>query len=80
MASQGTVRPPSAPLTLAELIDLECRLAARMTTGDHSIFVGEILAVWMHETPKRLLCSIDQSSGYDFLLEKAGYRFGVVKT
>ncbi|MEE8310952.1 MAG: DUF2868 domain-containing protein [Candidatus Binatia bacterium] len=28
MASQGTVRPPSAPLTLAELIDLECRLAA----------------------------------------------------
>jgi len=33
----------------------------------------------VNETPTRLLCSIDQSAGYEFLLEKGGYRFGVVK-
>ncbi len=50
-----------------------------MTTGDHTIFAGEILAFWVHENPMRLLCLIDQTSGYDLLLEKGGYRFGAAK-
>jgi len=68
-----------APLIKECIANLECRLAGQMTSGDHTIFAGEILAVWVNDSPKRLLCSIDHSSGYDFLLEKAGYRFGVVK-
>jgi len=70
----------NAPLIKECIANLECRVRGQMTTGDHTIFVGEIIAVWVHESPKRLLCSIDHSGGYDFLLERAGYRFGVVKT
>lgn len=68
-----------APLIEECLVNLECRLVGQMTTGDHTIFAGEVLAVWTSEDPKRNLCSIDESGGYDFLLEKSGYRFGVVK-
>jgi flavin reductase (DIM6/NTAB) family NADH-FMN oxidoreductase RutF len=67
------------PLIGECIANLECRLAGQMTTGDHTIFVGEILQVWINEKPRRLLCSIDQSSGYDFLIEQGMYRFGVVK-
>ena len=28
------------------------------------------VAVWLNDNPKRLLCSIDESGGYDFLLKK----------
>ncbi len=69
-----------APLIQECIANLECRLVGQLTTGDHSIFAGEILAAWTSENPTRLLCSIDKSAGYDFLLEKGGYRFGVVKT
>lgn len=72
-------RHVNAPLVKECIANLECRLDGRMTAGDHTIFVGEVLAVWVNEDPTRLLCSIDHSGGYDFLLEKAGYRFGVVK-
>jgi len=69
----------AAPLVAECIANLECRLAGQFTSGDHTIFVGEILAAWVNEAPKRLLCSIDKSAGYDFLLERSGYRFGVVK-
>jgi len=67
------------PLVGECIANLECRLAGRMESGDHTIFVGEILAIWVNESPKRMLCSIDRSSGHDFLLEGEGYRFGAVK-
>ena len=68
-----------APLIKECLANLECRLVNRMTTGDHTVFAGEILAVWVRDEPGRQLCSIDHSGGYDFLLERGGYRFGIVK-
>lgn len=68
-----------APLVGECVANLECRVDGHLTSGDHTIFAVEILEVWVNEAPKRVLCSIDRSSGYDFLLEKAGYRFGVVK-
>ena len=68
-----------APMIQECIGNLECRVAGQLTTGDHSIFAGEILGAWTSENPTRLLCSIDESSGYDFLLEKGGYRFGVIK-
>jgi flavin reductase (DIM6/NTAB) family NADH-FMN oxidoreductase RutF len=68
-----------APLVAECVANLECRLAGQMTSGDHTIFAGEVLAAWANESPTRLLCSIDHSGGYDFLLERGGYRFGVVK-
>jgi flavin reductase (DIM6/NTAB) family NADH-FMN oxidoreductase RutF len=68
-----------APLVAECVANLECRVAGRLTSGDHTIFVGEIVAAWANESPKRLLCSIGPQSGYDFLLQKGGYRFGVIK-
>jgi len=68
------------PLIAQCIANLECRLAGQMTTGDHTIFAGEVVAVWVSEEPKRQLCSVDRSSGYDFLLEGKGYRFGAVKS
>lgn len=67
------------PLVEACIANLECHVTGHMTTGDHTVFVCEVLATWMNEEPHRLLCSIDESSGYDFLMEKGWYRFGVVK-
>lgn len=69
----------NAPLVAECIANLECRLVGQMTTGDHTIFGGQIVAAWVHTSPKRLLCSIDTSDGYDFILQKGGYRFGAVK-
>ena len=69
-----------APLVKECVSNLECKVTGRLTSGDHTIFAGEILQAWVHEQPKRPLCSIDASAGYDFLLEKGGYRFGVVRS
>lgn len=69
----------ASPLIAQCVANLECKLVGQMTSGDHTIFVGEVLAWWINEDPKRQLCTINKSGGYDFLLEKGGYRFGVVK-
>ncbi len=68
-----------APLVAECVANLECRIVGQLTTGDHTIFACEVLTAWIHEQPRRLLISIDESAGYDFLLAKAGYRFGSVK-
>lgn len=68
-----------APLIKECIANLECRLSGKLNTGDHTIFAGEVLNAYVNEIPKRLLCLIDNSSGYDFILEKSGYRFGVAK-
>ncbi len=72
-------RAGPAPLIAECIANLECRLTGQMTSGDHSIFAGEILAAWLHPHPRRQLCSVDAATGYDCLLEKGGYRLGVVK-
>ncbi len=75
-------RPAScvcAPLIEACVANLECAVTGRMTTGDHTIFAGEVKAVWVHEKPPKTLCSIGPESGYRFLLEKGAYRFGVIR-
>ena len=69
----------AAPLIEDCVANLECRVRGRLTTGDHTIFAGEVVGVWLSESPGPILCTVDRSSGYRFLLEQAGYRFGVVR-
>lgn len=69
----------SAPLVEECVANLECRVRGSLESGDHTIFAVEIVSSWVHEQPKRVLCSVNDASGYDFLLEGKGYRFGVVK-
>jgi flavin reductase (DIM6/NTAB) family NADH-FMN oxidoreductase RutF len=68
-----------APLIEACIANLECAVAGQMTSGDHTIFAAEVKAVWVHEAPRKPLCSIGHEAGYTFLIEKGGYRFGVVR-
>jgi flavin reductase (DIM6/NTAB) family NADH-FMN oxidoreductase RutF len=68
-----------APLIQECVVNLECRLVERFVTGDHTIFVGEVLAAWAHDEPGALLCLVDASAGYETLLEEPRFRFGVVR-
>jgi len=68
-----------APLVKECLANLECKVVNKMTTGDHTVFAGEIVAVHITNPGGRLLLSIDEHEGYEFLLQKGGYRFGVIK-
>ncbi len=68
-----------APLINECLVNMECKLSGTLTTGDHTIFSAEVVKLWVTDKPKRLLCSIDDASGYEFIYQKGGYRFGVVR-
>ena len=60
------------------VVNLECKVAGSLDTGDHTIFVGEVLNSWVSEK-KKILLSIGDEEGCKVLLEKRGYRLGVVK-
>lgn len=68
-----------APLIEECVLNMECRVAGQLDSGDHTIFAAEILAVWVNEHPRKLLCSIGHEVGYELLLEDSRFRFGVVK-
>lgn len=69
----------AAPVIAECEVNLECRVVDRFSTGDHSIFVGEVVAAWAQDEPGSLLCVVDDSAGYETLLEDARFRFGVVR-
>jgi flavin reductase (DIM6/NTAB) family NADH-FMN oxidoreductase RutF len=69
----------SAPVVAECVANLECRVVDRFTTGDHSIFVGEVLAAWAQEDPAALLCVVDDTAGYETVLKDERFRFGVVR-
>lgn len=69
----------SAPLVEACMVNLECAVSGQLTSGDHTIFAAEVTAAWVNELPVRPLCSVGRESGYRVLLEKGGYRFGVIR-
>ena len=72
-------RQVAAPVIGECLANFECRLVERITTGDHSIFVGEVVAAWAQEDPGALLCLVDGSAGYETVLTDERFRFGVVR-
>ena len=68
------------PLIGEALVNLECVVRGELTTGDHTIFAGEIVASHISEnTDRRGLVSIGHESGYEHLLSRGGYRFGAVR-
>ncbi len=82
-AQAGVTAAPArvvrAPLVRECEINLECRLVDSFTTGDHTIFAGEVVAAWSKEEPGPLLCLTDSSSGYEVLLEDPRFTFGLVR-
>jgi len=70
------VKPP----LIAECIaNPECVLKYALETGDHTIFVGEVVAAHVSNEPKRNLLSIGPEAGYKYLGGNERYKFGVVR-
>jgi flavin reductase (DIM6/NTAB) family NADH-FMN oxidoreductase RutF len=44
-----------SPLLADATINYECKLLQIVDTGDHSIFIGEVMAAWMNKNKKVLL-------------------------
>lgn len=68
-----------APLIGECVANLECTLAGTLDTGDHTIFVGEVVASHLAEENRRMLISIGEESGYDHLGGNNRYRFGAIR-
>jgi flavin reductase (DIM6/NTAB) family NADH-FMN oxidoreductase RutF len=49
------VRPP---LVKEAAVNMECRLVSELRTGDHTIFVGEILAAYVSDEPREVLFNL----------------------
>ena len=54
----------NAPLVAECIANLECKLVGQMTTGDHTIFVGEVLASYVRDEPAPVLLTVGR--GYKF--------------
>ena len=74
----GKAKNVSVPIIENAIANYECRLVDKLSTGDHTIFVGEIITVWTADSPGKNLCSIDNSTGYDKVFEKDRFKFGTV--
>ncbi|MFC1601787.1 flavin reductase family protein [Candidatus Sumerlaeota bacterium] len=67
------------PLIAECLLNMECKVIGALLTGDHTIFAGEVAAIWQSEDSRRPLLSVDDAAGYDQLLAAKAYQFGAVK-
>lgn len=68
------------PVLIKECVaNYECKVTGTLETGDHTIFAGEVLRSWVADEKKKLLISIGHEDAYKVLLDKKGYRFGVIK-
>ena len=70
------VKPPLIEQCVA---NLECVLKSSLETGDHTIFVGEVVAAHVSDDRKRNLLAIGSESGYEYLGGDERHRFGVVR-
>ncbi|MBN1541291.1 flavin reductase family protein [candidate division KSB1 bacterium] len=69
-----------APLVERALCSFECKLSARVETGDHTLFIGEVVASWVNEEPKPNLLVVAAEPGYQVLAEDGPYKIGKVRS
>ena len=68
-----------SPLIEECIVNLECKVVGELTTGDHTIFAGEVLHYWAAGDDRRPLLSVNDSGGYQQLMKGKGYQLGVVQ-
>jgi flavin reductase (DIM6/NTAB) family NADH-FMN oxidoreductase RutF len=61
------------------LVNFECRVVDQIDSGDHTVFIGEVLSTWMNEKFSANVLLIGMESGYQVLAEEGPYRVGVVR-
>ena len=65
----------SAPILIQAAVNLECKLTDQLATGDHTLFVAQILEG--HLRPESYpLFTINEESIFGFVGQGSGYRFG----
>jgi len=54
------------PLIEEGVVNMECKVVDQLRTGDHTIFVGEILATYLSEEKKKVLFNLgnDRFGGF----------------
>jgi flavin reductase (DIM6/NTAB) family NADH-FMN oxidoreductase RutF len=67
------------PLVGEAVANLECRVVSSHETGDHTIFVGEVVAAHASDESRRCLLAIGHETGYRHVGGNERYRFGVVR-
>lgn len=67
------------PLIKECIVNHECKVVGELDSGDHTIFVGEVLTSWICEEKKQNLSSIGEQSGYVHTGGGKGYRFGIIR-
>jgi len=67
------------PLINNCLANFECQVVNQIDTGDHTLFVGEVVNSWKNEKTGRNLLVVGDEDGFDVLAEEGPYRVGVVK-
>lgn len=68
-----------SPLIKNCLANFECKVVNQIETGDHTLFVGEVVNAWVNEKSGKNLLIVGDEDGYDVLAEEGPYRVGVVK-
>jgi flavin reductase (DIM6/NTAB) family NADH-FMN oxidoreductase RutF len=68
-----------SPLLIDCVANFECHVVNQIETGDHTVFVGDVLASWVNEKPGKNLIIAGESEGYELLAENEPYKIGVIK-
>jgi len=68
-----------APLIENCLANFECKIIQQVPSGDHTIFIGEVVASWLRDTLSQNLLLVGDQDGYTVLAEDGPYRVGIVR-
>ncbi len=68
-----------SPLITNCIANFECQVINRIDSGDHTIFIGQVVNSYAGDEDKQNLLVVDDQAGYDVLAKDAPYAIGVVK-
>jgi flavin reductase (DIM6/NTAB) family NADH-FMN oxidoreductase RutF len=69
-------RHVNAPLLEAGIVNLECRVAETLETGDHTLFVCSIEGGHLAEDDSRVVFTLNDEVYFSHVGQGKGYRFG----
>ena len=68
-----------SPLIENCIANFECQVISQIDSGDHTIFIGQVINSFASDEEKRNLLVVKNTTGFDVLAEEAPYSIGVVK-
>lgn len=68
-----------APMIENCLANFECKISQQISSGDHTIFIGEVVSSWVRDTLTQNLVLVGDQDGYQVLAEEGPYRVGIIR-